>query len=357
MSASFFRLPLTHIVDETPDSYSLLFPNKYPEAFQYLPGQYLTVRFFREEEEIRRPYSLVSSPYEDEDLMITIKRIPGGVASNYLRDQLAPGDEVEFMPPLGTFTISPNPQRSHHYILIGGGSGVTPLMSILRSVLHIEPQSKVSLYLGNRNQTSIIFLPQLQDLQAQYGDRLVVFHALSQPEPDWKGHAGRLEEDTIYHLISELFMTDEYQKSYFLCGPTGLMEGAQNALEKLGVNPIDIHKEYFDAPVAVPEETVEEVEETVEFEPRRIRLKIDGKERHINVEASQTILDAAIDANLNPPYSCCAGTCITCQAMLHEGAIYMEETIGLSEEAIEAGYILTCQARPMSDDVYIEYEP
>lgn len=366
----FVRLPIDEIRDETPEAYSLFFQNPDPATFTYLPGQYLTIKVEVNGESLRRAFSLSSSPVSDDRLSVTIKRVKDGRASNYLRDHLKEGDILEAMPPMGHFTVTPDAEAANHYILIGGGSGITPLMSILKTVLHAEPSSKVSLWLCNRNRASIIFREELAALSKTHPERLHVYHTLTQPEDDWKGAAGRLEVDRVYNLVSELFMTDELRKQYYICGPNGLMDSAQKALEKHAVNPSDVHREYYSAPVPTEAEvdaayaapaaegapTFFDGEQTYELQDRQIRVKLDQEWSDVDVPAKEMILDAAIAAKLDPPYACQSGICTTCRAMLISGTVAMEETEGLSSSELEEGYVLTCQCHPLSDDVVLEFK-
>ena len=353
------------MVDETEAAYTLFLQNPDPEAFTYLPGQYLTLRLTINGKEYRRAFSLSSAPGLDELLAITLKRVPGGVVSNYLRDYLRPGDTLEVMRPMGHFTIDPSPDKSRHYLLMGAGSGISPLMSMIRAVLHHEPLSVVSLWYGNRNQADIIFRDQLTELQKQYPSRLFLYHTLSQPEPDWKGFRGRLDGERVYDLICDLFMTDEHRKQYFICGPQAMMDDAMAALRKHAVFPTDIFREYFTAPPP-SEEDVEKAymqnaaqasgkngQEETFF---HMHLLLDGQEYDLNVSSRQTILDAAIEAGIDAPYSCQAGICTTCRARVIQGEVRMDYDEGLNDVEKDEGYILTCQAHPQSDDVVVEFE-
>jgi ring-1,2-phenylacetyl-CoA epoxidase subunit PaaE len=361
MSNHFYRAEIVSIQDETEEAYTLFLKSPDAEAFDYLPGQYLTLRIQIDGKEYRRAFSLSSAPGVDALLAITIKRIPEGKVSHYLRDHLRPGDTLEVMRPMGHFTINPSPDKSRHYVLIGAGSGITPLMSMIKAVLRHEPLSVVSLWYGNRNRASVIFRDQLTALQERYPGRFYVHHTLSKPEPDWKGFRGRLDAEHIYDLIADLFMNDEHRKQYYICGPRGLMEDAEAALQKHAVFPTDIFREYFTAPVP----TEEEVEDAYREEPaaavreetfHHVHLLLDGTEYELNVSSSQSILDAALEAKIDAPYACQAGICTTCRARLREGEVHMDYDEGLSDIDREQGYILTCQSHPLADDVLVEFE-
>ncbi|RMG22065.1 MAG: ferredoxin--NADP reductase, partial [Bacteroidetes bacterium] len=317
--------------------------------------------------EYRRAFSLSSSPVTDSDLRVTIKRVPGGVVSNYLRDHVQAGEEIEVMPPMGNFGFVPRPENSQHYVLIGGGSGITPLMSIIKTVLAVEPQSKLTLWYCNRDEASIIFCRQLEALAARYPERLVVYHTLTRPGADWQGPRGRLDQERIYQLILELFMEDTYPKQYYLCGPEGLMQAARAAFEQHAIHPSFVHQEHYSAPLPTDEElaaaeaaaaastAISDGEHTYELTTRKVRLCLEGATHTLEVSPEKSILDVAIDAKLDPPYACQSGICTTCRAMLLQGVVSMDETEGLSEEEIQQGYVLTCQAHPLTEDVELEY--
>ncbi|MEZ4825285.1 MAG: FAD-binding oxidoreductase [Bacteroidia bacterium] len=365
MKRRFYPVVIDEIRDEAPGVYSLFFINPNPEVFAYLPGQYMTVKVNLDGEELRRCFSLSSSPICDERLCITIKRIPGGRVTNYLREKVKVGDTLEIMPPMGHFAATPDPVQPRHYILIGGGSGITPLISIMKTVLLAEPESEVSLWYGNRSEADIIFREEIMEWKKKYPERLFLHLTLSQPGENWKGFSGRLEKNRIYDLVSEVFMTSELRKVYYICGPEGMIEGAYAALDKHAVNHYDIYRELYttSAPDSEEENPEEEPQETVisdgtesySMTTQMVKVIMDGETHEISVAPDQVILRAAIQANLDPPYACQSGICTTCRAMLYSGVISMDETEGLSEEELNQGFILTCQSHPLTNDVEIEY--
>ncbi|MEM7655885.1 MAG: ferredoxin--NADP reductase [Bacteroidota bacterium] len=373
MSNYFFPLNIQEIRDETTDAYSLVFERPDDERFDYLAGQYLTLKVEMNGESLRRAFSLSSSPFTDQQLSVTIKRVAGGRVSNFLRDTLQAGDTLEVMPPMGNFSFTPNPEQARHYVLIGAGSGITPLMSILKTVLTAEPNSRVSLWYGNRTEESIIFREELQALGQEYGGRLWVHHSLSQPPADWQGATGRLDKDQIYGLLSELFMDGELRKQYYLCGPQGLIEAAERAMELQGVNPTDIHREYYSAPApteaeveaaytaVVPEASngqadYSDGETAYQLSTQEIQVELDGETHQLTVQPNQYVLDAAIEAGMDPPYACQSGICTTCRAMLVKGVVAMDETEGLSKDELEQGYVLTCQCHPLEPGVELVFQ-
>lgn len=369
MSIRFYSLPIVEIRDESPDAYSLFFANPDPEVFSYHAGQYLTLKVDINGEEARRAFSLASAPGHDDSLRVTIKRVPGGKVSNYLRDELKVGDTIEVLPPMGSFNLIPDPDQSREYVLIAAGSGITPLMSMLKTALHDEPKSRVILWYGNSKEEDIVFHQELSQLIQAFGNRLNIRYTLSQASEDWKGFEGRLDEERIFEWISDLFMKGELRKRYYLCGPAGMMEAAERALIKQAVNTDDIYQEYYSAPLPSEEEIarsyaideqgqehISDGETDYVLEERSIVLKLDGETHQLVVQPDEYILDAAIKMDLEPPYSCQAGTCSSCKAMLVSGTVAMDESLGLSNEELEQGYVLTCQCHPLDDEVEVDFE-
>ncbi|MEM6799827.1 MAG: ferredoxin--NADP reductase [Bacteroidota bacterium] len=367
MSKYFQKLSIKEIIEETEDAYTLIFEKPDADEFNYQAGQYLTIRVLINGEEERRAYSLSSCPNTEADLAVSIKRLEGGKVSNWLKDKYRVGDQLEVMRPMGKFTIEPDADTSRHCIMIGAGSGITPLFSMIKTLLATEPATKVSLWYGNRDEDSVMFAKQLTQLQKQYRERFHILHVLSRAGDEWKGQKGRLDKKKIYDLLSELFMRDEYRKEYYICGPEGMIEAAVEALDTHAVHPGFIFQEYFTATLPSDEEldalTAEEGEQLSvsdgesEFEiiEQEVVIHLDGKAHTITVKPSESILGAALDNNLDVPYTCLAGICTTCIAELKSGLVAMDTTDGLTDEEMEQGMILTCQAHPLDDEVEIEF--
>ncbi|MCX8113380.1 MAG: ferredoxin--NADP reductase [Bacteroidia bacterium] len=334
---------------ETPDTFSLVL-EKPASGFEYLPGQYLTIRVEVDGKKYPRAYSLSSSPYLDSDLQLTIKRLPRGIVSNYIWQALAPGDSIEVFPPLGHFTVQPQAKRAIQYVFIAAGSGISPIYGMLRSILFAEPKSRILLLYGSRDQNHIIFNESLSRLQAQYGERLEILHTLSRPLPGWTGRTGRLSssliEDEVQRIRRRLLPIEAY-----LCGPSDMMAMAIETLERLRLPKDKIHTEYFSAPL--PESVLREPPPTPSTAQAIIRL--DGKTYQVQIKPGQTILAAAQEAGLDPPYACEEGICCTCRAKLYKGQVHMAVREALSDWEIEKGFILTCQAVPLTPEVEVEY--
>lgn len=350
----FVPLKVTNIVHETDDAYTIEFARP-AEGFDYLPGQYLTLKVEVAGEPLRRAFSLSSCPLLDDHLAVTIKAIENGRVSQYLRKHLQIGDQIEAYPPMGNFTLTTSPSARRHYILIGAGSGITPLMSMLRAVLHAEPQSVISLVYGNRDEEHIIFNQALLELEKKFEPRLRVYHVLSRPSSNWRGFTGRIDEQMAHELLNDILTLNPLPYNIYLCGPQGMMDAVDQAAHRLGVDPNSIHREYYSAPI--PQEAATDLKEDFEYElkKRNVRIVLDGEEYTLTVDPESNILQAAIDQGLDPPYACQEGVCSTCRGKLHSGLVQMMVRDGLSDEELEANYILTCQSVPLTDDVLVEF--
>ena len=350
----FVPLQVTNIIHETDDAFTVEFARP-SEGFNYLPGQYLTLKVHVNGDSLRRAFSLSSCPLLDDHLAVTIKAIEDGRVSQHLRKHLQIGDQIEAYPPLGQFTLSPETTARRHCILVGAGSGITPLMSMLRAVLHAEPHTYVSLIYGNRDEDHIIFRETLHELEQQFEPRLKVYHVLSRPSNQWKGFAGRIDEAMAHEIIGDILTLNPLPYALYLCGPQGMMEAVDVAARRLGVDPQLIHREYYSAPI--PQEASDDAEYDFEYElkERSVQVVLDGREYTLTVDPESNILQAAIDMGLDPPYACQEGVCSTCRGKLHSGLVQMMVRDGLSDEELESNYILTCQCIPLTDDVVIEF--
>ncbi|MEO0332732.1 MAG: FAD-binding oxidoreductase, partial [Bacteroidota bacterium] len=242
------ELKVKEIIQETDEAVSIVFDQL---DLVYKPGQFLTFILDINGEEVRRSYSLCTSPFTNEYPAVTVKRVAEGKVSNYLNDTLQAGDVVEIQAPAGTFTTELKAEQSRHLVMFGGGSGITPLMSLLKSVLEKEPQSKVSLIYANRDEKAIIFREQLLQLQSNFPDRLYLAHVLERPSPDFASHSGLITSERVPELLAELPFS-KVETEYFLCGPQGMMDNILQALSRLEVPPSAIHKESFVAAPAKP---------------------------------------------------------------------------------------------------------
>ncbi len=356
MALKFQRLQVHNVVRETSDAITIYFQNPDKELFTYIPGQYLTLRTEINGKAVNRAFSLCSSPITDELLAVTVKKTPGGLVSTYFIDNLKAGDYLEVMPPMGNFTAKLKDYQVKHYVLIGAGSGITPLMSILKSVLEVESQSKVTLLFGNRNEDSIIFKNALQNLQEKYADRLKVIHSLSQPTSNWAGTSGRLNREHVKSILSPVIESDSLVKEYYICGPSAMMDEAAQALKEMHTPAENIHQEHFSAPISHPEDEPVKQAVAADIKPGSVKVILEGKEYDIVVKPSDSILEAALDNDLDPPYACMIGSCCTCKAKLMSGNVIMDDREGLTDEEIRDGFVLTCQSHPTTPNVVVSYD-
>jgi ring-1,2-phenylacetyl-CoA epoxidase subunit PaaE len=353
--SKYYFLKVKEIEKETEEASTIHFWHPINEVVAYRPGQFLTLLLPSEDKKVRRSYSMSSSPYTDVSLAITIKRVPGGFASNLLLDTIKEGDVVEVMEPMGTFFPKQADDQTRQVVFIGAGSGITPLFSIAKSILMVEPESEVFLIYGSRNEESIIFKDKISKLEAKYGARFTVVHTLSQPSDFWTGEKGRLNKSHILKIMEKLPSLDKSQAEFFMCGPEDMMEEAHRAFSILGIPDNRIRKESFlTATAAQPGEVT--MEEDNSLITREITLFYEGAEYKLPVKPHETVLEAALNMDIDLPYSCQAGMCTACLGRCVSGKVHLDEEDALSQAELDEGFILTCVSHPMSDDVIIEVE-
>jgi ring-1,2-phenylacetyl-CoA epoxidase subunit PaaE len=362
MPAGFYSIPVAKINRETSDAVSIIFdvPSLMAGQYKYKAGQYLTFSIMINGEEVRRSYSMSSSPVTGEQITIAVKEVEGGKMSTYLNRNAKEGDMMDIMPPMGKFVLDPSSAASNHYFLFGGGSGITPLISIAKTALKEEPNSKCYLVYANRDEDSIIFKDEIDALEAAH-DNFKVIYTLDNPKGVWMGHRGFLTKETVSEMARQELGLNYPVAQYYTCGPGPMMEVVVEGLKTIGVRDENINTEYFTA--VVKKETVDEgnasseaLNYSEEIVERKITVEVFGDQKEITVKPEQTILIAAQDAGMDPPYSCCVGVCTTCRAKLRSGKASMIEREGLSDAEIEEGYILTCQAHPLSDGIDLVFE-
>ena len=356
--ATRYYLKVKDVVRETPDAITVNFWHPINEVIRYQPGQFLTFTLAVNNTTVRRSYSMSSSPHVDASLSVTVKRLPGGLVSNHLCDFLKEGDVLETLEPLGTFVPELDPLAKRLHVLIGAGSGITPLFSMLKSILHVEPQSHVWLIYGNRDEESIIYKAHLDAMAGVYKDRLSITHVLSQPAPGWTGLSGRINQSTLLKLMEKHPVGTLQSADYYLCGPDGLMDEVRSALSLFAVPVNQIHKESFQTAT-----TAHAVGTVLDDQPapakngsQDITVLYEGNEYKFAVAPHQTILEAALEIDIDLPYSCQAGMCTACLGKCVSGKVRLDEEDGLSASEIKAGYILTCVAHPDSANVVIEID-
>lgn len=351
---TFYPLRVQSVQRETTDCVSVTFevPTNLKATFRYLPGQYLTLRTQLEGEEVRRSYSICSA-VTDAHLRVAIKKLPGGRFSTFANDQLQAGDTLEVMPPMGRFTLSLDADRAGHYVGFAAGSGITPVMSILKSVLTCEPQSRFTLFFGNRTTDSIIFREDLEALKNRFLNRLSLHHILSREHTGSDLFSGRIDGQKTGYFLDHL-IDPEAVDGFFICGPERMIHDLRDQLYGRGIDRKKVHFELFgtsaDTPKRQPSEEATEVEAT-------IVLTQDGNQFEFPLSSQgETILDAALKAGADLPYACKGGVCSTCRARLVAGQIEMDVNYALEPDEVEAGFILACQAHPVSSRVEVDFD-
>ena len=351
----YFELTVKEIVEETSDAVSVVFDIS-PEDMPYKPGQFLTIILNIDGKEVRRSYSLSSSPFKDPYLAVTIKRVEGGLVSNYIPDHLKAGDTVKVMEPMGSFTTDYDEKKKRHLVLFAGGSGITPMMSILKSLLLKEPKSIVSLIYANRNIESVIFKEELSNWENSQEGRLHVIHILDNAPMNWQGFSGLLNADMLVDLFERIPDWGNEDTTYLMCGPEGMMRNVDMLLKDKGIDHDKIFKESFVQGTIDKEKKKAEKSASEQSAPGECLVKIhyDGEVHEIKLKKDEFILETALDKGIDLPYSCQSGLCTACRCKKINGNVKMDEEEGLSESELNEGYVLICVGHPDSDVVELE---
>jgi len=357
MSVSFHPLRVAEVVPETAEAKSIRFdvPAELRETFRFKPGQHLTLRAEIGGEEVRRNYSLCVAP-QDDQVTVTVKRIAGGVFSNWANDHLRPGDAIDVMPPHGSFSWDFEPGAANHYVGFSGGSGITPVMSLLRTALLTEPGSRFTLFYGNRDSQSVIFLEALARLKNAFMERLEVHHFLAEEAEDIDLFNGMLDRAKCDEILDHLVEPAQVA-AFFICGPEPMMDAAEAALSARGVPRDKIHLERFTAGRPPAEVAAQMQALQKEAQGLTMLVTLDGRKRRVAFDAGLgNILDSARSAGLPAPFACKAGVCATCRARVVSGEVEMAARYGLTDEEVESGYVLTCQSVPKGEGVELDYD-
>lgn len=349
----FHDLTISDVRRETADTISLAFavPQSLREQYRYTPGQYLTLRATLDGEDVRRSYSICSG-LDEAELRVAIKRVAGGAFSNWANDQLHAGDTLAVMTPDGRFGVPIVPGATRTLVAFAAGSGITPIMSILKTMLRREA-GRFFLFYGNRSAADIIFREQLEDLKDRYLARLSVFHVLSREQQDIAVLNGHLDAEKVGLLMRSMLPIDSVDQA-FVCGPQPMIEGLEKELADIGMARERVHVERF-TPGAGGRPSQVVVAPTAK--PKAIATVIsEGARFEFPVAEGEAIIDAAIRAGRSLPYSCKGGMCCTCRARLVEGRVEMTVNYSLEPWETDAGYVLTCQSHPVTDRVVIDYD-
>jgi len=356
MAEHFHALRVAEIVPETSEANSIRFelPPELRDRFAFKAGQHLTLRATIDGEEVRRNYSLCTAPDEN-DWMVTVKRIGGGLFSNWVGDRLKIGDTLEVMPPHGSFTTDFEPGKSRHLVGIAGGSGITPVISLIKSTLKYEPNSRFTLLYGNRDSSSVIFLEALAGLKDKHLGRFEIYHFLDAEEQDIELFNGMLNRERLEDAIPALVPDVAEVDGWFICGPGPMMDAAEGALLERNIPKERIHIERFTADRPAGAAVREMTELQTQAEGVTVGVTLDGRTRRVPFSKSN-ILDSALAAGLRAPFACKAGVCATCRAKVTKGKVEMAVHYGLTDEEVAEGYVLTCQSVPIGDGVAVDYD-
>lgn len=358
MSVHFHKLTVAAVDRETPDCVSITFniPDDLKKIFQYTQGQSLTMKTILNGEEVRRTYSLCSSPLDNE-WKVAVKKAAYGLFSTYANTELKAGDTLDVMEPVGKFNTTLKPENKKQYLALAAGSGITPVLSIIKTTLRTEPHSRFTLVYGNRNHQSILFLEELEGLKNKYVDRFNLIHVLSRERTDTSINNGRIDANKLTEL--EKLINYAGIDEVFICGPEELIFTARDFFLQKGMDKKQIHFELFSTQgQRKPEVELKQTEKINHEVQSSITIKADGRsfDFFIPQNSKQTILDAALAQGADLPYACKGGMCCTCKAKLLEGKVAMEVHWGLEDEEIENGFILTCQSHPQTERVVVDYD-
>ncbi len=338
------RLRIARVVRETADAVTLVLEDPTGAAIVFVPGQFFTLLATVDGEALRRAYSASSSALDATQVTLTAKRVVGGKVSSWLATDACEGMTIDVLGPSGAFTVAPDADAVRHLVLVGGGSGITPLMSIARTILAAEPRSFVSLVYGNRGADDVIFRDALDALALEHADRFTLRHVLSDPPREWIGGVGVLEPDVLAREIALVDLHLDLPTDFFVCGPEPMMRAARDVLAARGVDPKRVHEERFSSPQL-------RTSATRDLGTHPVTLRTGGDERRFVVASGQTILEAGLAAGAPMPFSCAMGGCGACKVKLASGDVEMDEPSCLSDDERAAGFVLACCARPQGPAV------
>jgi len=353
--AKFYKLKVADVRKETADCVSVAFevPAELKSEYKFIQGQYLTLKLFVKGDEVRRSYSVCSGVYENE-LRVAIKRVKDGKGSNFINDTFKMGQEVEVMTPLGGFHSPMNPQHKKNYILFAGGSGITPMSSIIKTVLKDEPNSTLQLFYGNLNEEATIFRNQLNELVEKNASRLKIYYILDKPQqPMDELFKGMMTPEKVKKLVNK-YVDQNGDHEFFICGPALMMDNVRKMLEDLSVEKNRIHIEYFTtSSESVGGTTSPPIEKVIS----KVTIHQYGTETSFDLASDgKSILDSAIEHGVDAPFACKGAVCATCRGKLLEGKVHMNKNFALTDSEVAEGYILTCQSHPITPVVKVDYD-
>ncbi len=357
MTPRFHALRITDIRKETSDTVSIAFdvPSTLKNDFSFMAGQYLTLKTKIGGEEIRRSYSLCSAPFESE-WRVAIKQVNQGIFSTYANNELKIGDVLDVMTPAGNFFLKPDSKTTKNYVLFAAGSGITPILSISKTILKEEPTGRITLFYGNKNFSSIIFREAIEALKNTYMDRIRIIHVLSRESLGNQIQKGRIDQEKCTNLFNA-FLKNEPIDAVYICGPQDMIMGVKDCLQEQGVDSKSIHFELFNTSTQKGIEKNDGLSDLAESIESNVSIILDGDVFDLALSSSgESILDAAQKAGADLPFACKGGVCCTCKAKIIEGSATMDVNYALEKDEVAAGFILTCQAHPTSEKLIVSFD-
>jgi ring-1,2-phenylacetyl-CoA epoxidase subunit PaaE len=354
--SKFHRLPIARVERETRDAIAVTFavPDALREQFRFTQGQHLTLRADIDGQDLRRSYSICSA-VQDDILRIAVKRSPGGAFSTWANEALKVGATIDVMPPMGHFNVALDPKAKRHYLGFAAGSGITPLLSIIKTTLAAEPQSRFTLFYGNRASSTVMFREELAALKDTYLTRFNLVHVLSREAQDIDLLHGRIDRERAGALLAHWVRLEEIDAA-FVCGPEGMMEAVTDALEERGFPEAKIRIERFAASIPKHQHVARPLPQAAQSECE-VTVIIDGTRKSFLLEKEkENIIEAGLRNGIELPYSCRGGVCSTCRCRLVEGEVDMDVNFALEDYEVARGFILSCQSYPRTDKVVVDYD-
>ncbi|TFW10699.1 phenylacetate-CoA oxygenase/reductase subunit PaaK [Massilia arenosa] len=354
--SKFYPLTVAHVRNETRDTISLTFdvPADLQDQFRYQQGQHLTLRTAIGDEDVRRSYSICSA-VQDAKLRVAIKRTPGGLFSCWANENLKPGHTLEVMPPMGHFNVPLDAAQAKHYAAFAAGSGITPILSIIKTTLLTEPNSRFTLFYGNRATSTVIFKEELTDLKDIFLERLNIVYVMSREQQDIELFNGRITHDKVAQLL-KLWVPAQDIDVAFICGPEEMMHGVSAALQEAGIPKQNIKIELFAASIPKHQHKPRVLDAEAKHETE-VTVIMDGNATSFTMEKDkESLLDAGLRAGLDMRYSCKGGVCSTCRCKVVEGTVDMDVNYALEDYEVARGFVLSCQSFPITDKVVVDFD-
>ena len=354
--SKFYPLTVAKVKQETRDAIAVTFdvPAELKPQFAYQQGQHLTLRSMIDGEDVRRSYSICSA-VQDEQLRVAIKRVSGGQFSSWANEHLKPGATLEVLPPMGHFNVPLDPQSERHYLAFAAGSGITPILSIVKTTLQAEPKSRFTIVYGNRASSSVIFRDELTDLKDTYMDRLKLVYVMSREQQDIELFNGRITEAKCGLFLKHWIAIDDIDVA-FICGPEDMMHGVSRSLQAAGLAKENIRIELFAASIPKHEHKPRRIEAGAQHQTE-VTVIMDGNAASFTMDKDkESLLDAGLRAGIDMRYSCKGGVCSTCRCKVLDGQVEMDVNYALEDYEVARGFVLSCQSFPITDKVVVDFD-